>query len=50
MCRFTLDDQALSAVDERTSYGWHRRYSDGRTVAIDVAGERGAPVPFPVGR
>ena len=49
-CRVTLDGVALAAVDERTSYGWHRRYADGRTVAIRLTGEPGVPVPFAVGR
>ena len=49
-CRFTVGGQPLTAADERTADGWHRRYSDGRTVTIHLAGERDAPVPFPVGR
>jgi hypothetical protein len=49
-CRFTVDGQTLSATDERTADGWHRRYSDGRTVVIRLVGERDAPVPFAVGR
>lgn len=49
-CRFTLDGSPLTAADEPTSYGWHRRYSDGRTVAIRLTGRPGAPVPFPIGR
>jgi hypothetical protein len=49
-CRFTLDGQALAATDERTPDGWHRRYSDGRTVAIRLTGDPDAPVPFAVGR
>jgi hypothetical protein len=49
-CRFTLEGRSLAAVDERTSYGWHRRYADGRTVAIRLSRERDAPVPFAVGR
>jgi hypothetical protein len=49
-CRFTVGGQALSATDERTAVGWHRRYSDGHTVTIHLTGERDAPVPFPVGR
>ena len=49
-CTFTLDGESLTAVDERTSYGWHRRYSDGRTVAIELSGDRSAPVPFAVSR
>jgi hypothetical protein len=49
-CRFTVGGRALTATDERTAGGWHRRYSDGRTVTIHLTGERDAPVPFPVGR
>jgi hypothetical protein len=49
-CRFQLGGESLTADDERTSYGWHRRYSDGRTVAIHVAGDRETPVPFALGR
>jgi hypothetical protein len=49
-CRFTVGGQPLTAADERTADGWHRRYSDGRTVTIHLTGERDAPVPFPVGR
>lgn len=49
-CRFTVGGRTLSATDERTADGWHRSYSDGRTVAIHLTGERDAPVPFPVGR
>jgi hypothetical protein len=49
-CRFTVDGQPLGATDERTTGGWHRTYSDGRTVTIHLAGERDAPVPFAVGR
>lgn len=49
-CTFTLDGQPLTATDARTSYGWHRRYSDGRTVAIHVTGVPDTPVPFTIGR
>jgi hypothetical protein len=49
-CRFTVDGQTLSATDERTADGWHRRYSDGRTVAIRLLGDPDTPVPFAVGR
>jgi len=49
-CQFTLDGRSLTAADERAPYGWHRRYSDGRTVAIHLTGDREAPVPFAVGR
>jgi hypothetical protein len=49
-CRFTVGGQPLTATDERIAGGWHRRYSDGRTVTIHLTGERDSPVPFPVGR
>jgi hypothetical protein len=49
-CRFTVGGQPLTATDERTAGGWHRRYSDGRTVTIHLTGDPDAPVPFPVGR
>jgi len=49
-CTFTLDGRTLTATDVRTAEGWERRYSDGRTVAIHLTGERDAPVPFAVGR
>ena len=49
-CTFMVEDQVLTATDERTSYGWHRRYSDGRTVAIHVTGQPDTPVPFAIGR
>jgi hypothetical protein len=49
-CTFTLAGESLAASDERTAYGWHRRYSDGRTVAIHVPGDPPPPVPFALGR
>jgi hypothetical protein len=49
-CRFTLDGRALSAADSWTGGGWHRRYEDGRSVDISVAGGRPVPVPIAVGR
>jgi hypothetical protein len=49
-CRFSVDGRALTATDERTADGWHRTYSDGRTVTIRLTGERDAPVPFAIGR
>jgi hypothetical protein len=48
-CRFALGELSLTAEDERTPYGWHRRYSDGRTVAIRLTGARDLPVPFALG-
>jgi len=49
-CEFTLDDRPLTAVDTWTGGGWHRRYDDGRTADIAVAGGAPVPVPLPVGR
>jgi len=49
-CRFTLAGQTLGAVDSWTGGGWRRRYSDGRSVDIGVAGGRPVPVPIAVGR
>jgi hypothetical protein len=49
-CRFTLNDLALNATDTWTGRGWHRRYDDGRTADIQVAGGVPVPVPFAVGR
>lgn len=49
-CQFALGGQALAAVDTWTGSGWQRRYDDGRTASIDVAGGRPVPVPFAVGR
>jgi len=49
-CRFTLAGRTLTAVDSWTGNGWRRRYDDGRTVDIGVAGGRPVPVPIAVGR
>jgi hypothetical protein len=49
-CRFTLGGRPMSAVDTWTGSGWHRRYGDGRSVDIAVAGGRPVPVPIAVGR
>jgi hypothetical protein len=49
-CRFTLDGRLLSAVDTWTGDGWRRRYDDGRTVDMTVAGGQPIPVPIAVGR
>jgi hypothetical protein len=49
-CRFTVDGRPLAALDTWTGGGWHRRYSDGRTTDVAVAGGRPVPVPLPVGR
>jgi hypothetical protein len=49
-CRFTLGGRSLSAVDTWTGDGWSRRYDDGRTARIVVAGGRPVPVPVAVGR
>lgn len=49
-CRFTAGGHPLAATDAWQGGGWARRYSDGRTVEISVAGDRPVPVPLPVGR
>ncbi|HXM54006.1 MAG TPA: hypothetical protein VOB72_01355 [Candidatus Dormibacteraeota bacterium] len=49
-CRFTLGGRPVSAEDTWTGGGWHRRYDDGRSVDISVAGGRQVPVPIAVGR
>jgi hypothetical protein len=49
-CQFTVDGRQLAAVDTWTGGGWHRRYDDGRTVDIAVAGGAPVPVPLAVGR
>lgn len=49
-CSFTVAGRPLTATDQRTAGGWHRRYSDGRTVTIHLAGDPDTPVPLPVGR
>jgi len=40
----------FDAVDTWTGAGWHRRYDDGRTADITVAGGVPVPVPLAVGR
>jgi hypothetical protein len=49
-CSFMLNGAPLAALDTWTGGGWHRRYGDGRTVDIAVAGGRPVPVPFAIGR
>jgi hypothetical protein len=49
-CHFTLAGRRLSAVDTWTGAGWARRYDDGRSVDIEVAGGTPIPVPVAVGR
>ncbi len=49
-CVFRVAGREVGAVDTRTAGGWHRRYADGRTVEIRVAGDPDTPVPFAVGR
>jgi hypothetical protein len=48
-CRFTVEGRPVGAVDTWRGGGWHRRYADGRTVDITVAGGAPVPVPLPVG-
>ena len=49
-CTFTIGGASLRAADTRSGSGWSRRYSDGETVSIRIAGDPDTPVPFPVGR
>jgi hypothetical protein len=49
-CQFALDGRPIGAVDTWTGGGWHRRYDDGRTADIAVAGGEPVPVPLAVGR
>ena len=49
-CAFTLGGRQLTAVDTWSGGRWHRRYDDGRTVDIVVAGGAPVPVPIAVGR
>lgn len=49
-CAFTIGGGSVDARDTRTASGWHRRYSDGRTLDIRIVGDRDTPVPFAVGR
>jgi hypothetical protein len=49
-CRFIVDGRPLTAADTWAGAGWHRRYGDGRTTDIAVAGGVPVPVPLPVGR
>jgi hypothetical protein len=49
-CEFTMNGTTLRAVDTWTGGGWRRRYDDGRTAEIAVAGGRPVPVPIAVGR
>ena len=49
-CTFELGGRALAAEDRLSRGGWERRYQDGATVRIELAGGRPAPVPIPLGR
>ncbi|HYW25166.1 MAG TPA: hypothetical protein VE953_13450 [Terriglobales bacterium] len=49
-CEFTIAGTRLGATDTWTGGGWHRRYADGRTSDITVAGGAPVPVPLAVGR
>ncbi len=51
-CAFSIGATRLSAVDsfDSTASQWHRHYSDGVDIAIDVPrGTTLIPIPFPVG-
>jgi hypothetical protein len=49
-CTFQLDGRPLTAEDRLDGGGWSRRYGDGATVRIALAGGRPVPVPIPLGR
>jgi len=49
-CEFELDGRRLGATDHLQGGGWNRRYDDGRTARIPVAGGRPVPAPFALGR
>jgi hypothetical protein len=49
-CQFTVAGVPFDAADTWTGTGWHRRYDDGRTADITVAGGVPVPVPLAVGR
>jgi hypothetical protein len=49
-CLFVMGSESFTATDTRTSYGWLRRYDDGRQVRIAFDGGDPVPVPFPIGR
>ncbi|MHB8532794.1 MAG: hypothetical protein ACYDC2_08740 [Solirubrobacteraceae bacterium] len=47
-CRLQTGTRILTARDVWSGGGWQRTYSDGQRV--EIAAERGVPIPFPVGR
>jgi hypothetical protein len=49
-CEFELDGSRLGATDRLAGGGWDRRYDDGRTARIPLAGGRPVPAPFALGR
>jgi hypothetical protein len=52
-CRFTIGPERVTAADtfDARAHAWHRHYSDGVDVAINVpAGSALIPIPFPLGR
>lgn len=48
-CVFLVGSRTTSSVDRFREGAWYRRYDDGGTIVIRLAGGRIAPVPFPVG-
>ncbi|HXM57987.1 MAG TPA: hypothetical protein VOB72_21500 [Candidatus Dormibacteraeota bacterium] len=49
-CTFELGGRTLTADDRLIDGAWERRYADGATIRIDLAGGRPAPLPIPLGR
>ena len=49
-CSFDLGGRSLTAIDRLDHGGWNRRYQDGQTFRIQLAGGRPVPVPIALGR
>jgi hypothetical protein len=49
-CTFQLGGRTLTSDDRLTDGAWERRYADGATTTISLAGGRPVPVPIPLGR
>jgi len=49
-CTFVVGGRRLTAEDRLARGGWDRRYGDGATARIALAGGRPVPVPIALGR
>lgn len=49
-CTFVLGGRRLTAEDRLADGGWDRRYDDGATTRIALAGGQPVPVPIALGR